>query len=80
MKARTGKKADLKSIMELPALLFVSCYNAMNEVYRIRSEADSDVEIDSFEFDLAEAKYEAYMSLIKSAKLENLYNQFLKTM
>ncbi len=80
MKARTGTKKELKSIMELPALLFVSCYNAMNEVFRIRSEADSETDIDSFEFELSVAKYEAYLALIKSAKLENLYNEFLKTM
>lgn len=42
MKARTGTKKELKSIMELPALLFVSAYNAMKEADRIASEGDSD--------------------------------------
>ena len=80
MKARTGTKKELKSIMELPALLFVSCYNASKEADRIAGEADSDDVLDNSEFTKAYAKYEAYMDLIKSAKLEALYNQFLKTM
>ena len=80
MKARTGTKKEFKSIMELPALLFVSCYNACKEADCIAGEADSDECIDSPEFARAYHKYEAYMDLIKSAKLEALYNQFLKTM
>lgn len=80
MKARMGNKKDLKSIMELPALLFVSAYNAGKEADRIASDVSSDVDLDNPEFSKAYAKYVAYMDLIESAKLTNLYNQFLKTM
>lgn len=80
MKARMGNKKDLKSIMELPALLFVSAYNAGQEADRIASEMNSDVELGEPLFREAYSKYEAYMDLIQSAKLTNLYNQFLKTM